>query len=260
MGTVALLSWRLDPLQIPPTMLPKYPHWQMAVILASPPRNSALGLACLLWREKQGPNAGLSGAPLPAATAQGQRMLGGCQGMWAISYTAGLQGARGTRVHILSHRLWLQQEHPVRCRSAMPHSEHHANTHSSHIHCRMAPGAAAGGGPLSCPAGWMASPLPPHMLGWRGHVERCPPKPPRQIFWPLLACATAKADRGIPTSCPLPLLNSYRMTWVLQFTLGNKAQRQQMLPIYSPQHCSCLSGCPLQPKEAGRGQPISKDL
>lgn len=74
----------------PTATLPEYFHWQKEVILASPPRNSGLGL--LLMEGKQGPNAGLGWAPLLAATAHSQGMLGGSQGTRPISRAAGLEG------------------------------------------------------------------------------------------------------------------------------------------------------------------------
>lgn len=156
----------------------------------------------------------------------------------------------------------------MRCRLAMPHAEHGASSHSSHIHQRTAPGTAAGGKRLSCPSGRMASALPSRVLGWRGHAECCPPQAPSWVLWPLPARAKGRAGGGDPRISPPPTSKSLRDD--LGFVHRSRERSpvlaarpsvaDALLPIYSPQHRSRLSSCPLWPKEAGGGQPVSSYL
>lgn len=194
----------------PSATLPMYSPWQKEVILASPPRKPGLGLACVNGGKSKGQMQGLAGL----LSWQPQHRARGC---WVASRGHGpsptpltCRVEEWTGGHVPSHRLWLQQEHPARCRSAMPHPEHRVSSHSSHIHWRTSPSAAVGGRPLSCPAGLMASALPSHVLGWRDRAERCPPQPPSRVLWPLPAHAKARAGAGDPPIVPSPTSKSLR--------------------------------------------------
>ena len=92
--------------------------------------------------------------------------------------------------------------------------------------------------------------------------------PSRWVVWPLPAHATARAEREDPPIVPSP--SSKSLLDDLGFTLrsqeGNPVLAAQPstadapLPIYSPQHHSCLSSCPHRPEEPGSGQHFLNDL